>query len=49
MRQFFATDAAAFGAVFTFEAVLFLVAALMAARVIERPAPQISPTFVPGE
>ncbi|PWR04128.1 MFS transporter [Meridianimarinicoccus roseus] len=49
MRRVFVTDATAFGTVFMFEAALFLAAALMAARVIERPAPMIRANLVPGE
>ncbi len=41
-------DAAAFGAVFVFEAVIFLAAAAMAARIIDHGAVQQS-RFVPGE
>ena len=41
-------DAAAYGTVFTFEAALFLFAALMAARVMRAPA-KPDATLVPGE
>ncbi len=41
-------DADAFGAVFVFEAFLFIAAALMAARVMERPAPT-GAALIPGE
>lgn len=45
----FAADGPAFGVVFAFEALLFLAAAMMAARVMEtsRPAPGVS--MIPGE
>lgn len=49
MRRLFASDAAAFGAVFTFEAGLFLASALMAAFVIDRPAARFPEKIVPGE
>ncbi|WP_108838750.1 BCD family MFS transporter [Tateyamaria sp. Alg231-49] len=45
----FAPDGPAFGAVFTFEATLFLAAALMAARVMETPQATMPATLVPGE
>ncbi|WP_422071748.1 BCD family MFS transporter [Tranquillimonas rosea] len=42
-------DATAFGAVFVFEAALFLAAALMAARIMDRTAPPAPTQLVPGE
>lgn len=42
-------DGAAFGAVFTFEAILFVAAALMALRILDRTTAQGSPALVPGE
>lgn len=48
MRNF-AADGPAFGAVFAFEAVLFLAAALMAARVMENKTAPIGAHMVPGE
>jgi BCD family chlorophyll transporter-like MFS transporter len=48
MRTSLKTDAAAFGTVFTFEAVLFVVAALMALKVID-PTRGRSAAMVPGE
>ncbi|WP_298865076.1 BCD family MFS transporter [uncultured Sulfitobacter sp.] len=42
-------DGAAFGAVFTFEAFLFVAAALMALRILDRTTAQGSPALVPGE
>ena len=45
----FASDGPAFGAVFAFEAALFLAAALMAARVMETPQARMPATLVPGE
>ncbi|MEL6641205.1 MAG: BCD family MFS transporter [Pseudomonadota bacterium] len=41
------TDAQAFGAVFLFEATLFIAAAVMAAKIMTRPA--LAATLVPGE
>jgi BCD family chlorophyll transporter-like MFS transporter len=41
------TDAAAFGAVFTFEAAIFIAAAIMAMAIIEKPGH--APVMVPGE
>jgi BCD family chlorophyll transporter-like MFS transporter len=41
------TDVEAFGSVFLFEAALFVAAALMAARVMDRVRPV--PALVPGE
>lgn len=51
LRQVFETDASAFGAVFLFEATLFLVSALLALRVIEarHTYRAADPTLVPGE
>jgi BCD family chlorophyll transporter-like MFS transporter len=49
MRKVWADDALAFGAVFTFEAALFIAAALMAALVIERPIQGQTSQLVPGE
>jgi BCD family chlorophyll transporter-like MFS transporter len=44
------SDASAFGAVFLAEAALFLVAAVMALRIMDRAhAPSPSPSLVPGE
>ncbi|TMM50634.1 BCD family MFS transporter [Sulfitobacter sabulilitoris] len=48
MRVTAAGDATAFGTVFLIEAALFLAAAAMALRVMDRPAPHHS-TLVPGE
>jgi BCD family chlorophyll transporter-like MFS transporter len=48
MRKGATTDASAFGTVFIVEAALFVVAALMAVRVMERRMPQ-QRTLVPGE
>ncbi|MCL4119344.1 UNVERIFIED_CONTAM: hypothetical protein GTU68_030701 [Idotea baltica] len=48
MRQLTHGDSAAFGAVFLFEAVLFVIAALMALRVIEH-SPGRHAAIVPGE
>ena len=45
----FAADGPAFGAVFAFEAALFLAAALMAARIMETPQARMPATMVPGE
>ena len=45
----FAPDGPAFGAVFAFEALLFLAAAMMAARVMETPQAIMPATMVPGE
>jgi len=45
----FAPDGPAFGAVFAFEALLFLAAAVMAARVMETPQAIMPATMVPGE
>jgi BCD family chlorophyll transporter-like MFS transporter len=42
-------DGAAFGAVFTFEAFLFVAAALMALRILDRTTAQATPALVPGE
>ena len=42
-------DGAAFGAVFTFEACLFVAAALMALRILDRTAAPAMPALVPGE
>jgi BCD family chlorophyll transporter-like MFS transporter len=42
-------DGAAFGAVFTFEAFLFVAAALMALRILDRTTAQAIPALVPGE
>jgi MFS transporter, BCD family, chlorophyll transporter len=42
-------DGAAFGAVFTFEAALFVAAALMALRILDRTTARGSPALVPGE
>ncbi len=51
LRQVFDTDASAFGAVFLFEAALFVVSALLALRVIEtrRTYRAADPALVPGE
>ncbi len=49
MRRIVATDATAFGAVFLAEAALFLLAALMARRVIEARRAVPRATIVPGE
>jgi BCD family chlorophyll transporter-like MFS transporter len=49
MRLLWSDDALAFGAVFTFEAALFIAAALMAAFVIERPVRGHASNLVPGE
>ncbi|MEP4199405.1 MAG: BCD family MFS transporter [Aliishimia sp.] len=45
----FALDGPAFGAVFAFEALLFLAAAMMAARVMETTRPTADVSMVPGE
>ncbi|MEO9649739.1 MAG: BCD family MFS transporter [Roseobacter sp.] len=45
----FAPDGLAFGAVFAFEALLFLAAAMMAARVMETTRPSADVSMVPGE
>ncbi|MDA8585522.1 BCD family MFS transporter [Rhodobacteraceae bacterium] len=45
----FAADGPAFGAVFAFEAALFLAAAMMAARVLETPRDVRPAAMVPGE
>ncbi|KIN75496.1 BCD family MFS transporter [Sulfitobacter guttiformis] len=42
-------DGAAFGAVFTFEAFLFVAAAIMALRILDRTTAQGMPALVPGE
>jgi BCD family chlorophyll transporter-like MFS transporter len=42
-------DGAAFGAVFTFEAFLFVAASLMALRILDRTTARGSPALVPGE
>lgn len=42
-------DGAAFGAVFTFEACLFVAAAIMALRILDRTTAPASPALVPGE
>ena len=42
-------DGAAFGAVFTFEAFLFVAAAVMALRILDRTTAPASPALVPGE
>ncbi len=42
-------DGAAFGAVFTFEAALFVAAAVMALRILDRTTARGSPALVPGE
>ena len=42
-------DGAAFGAVFTFEAFLFVAASLMALRILDRTTALAQPTLVPGE
>lgn len=42
-------DGAAFGAVFTFEAFLFVAAALMALRILDRTTARATPALVPGE
>jgi BCD family chlorophyll transporter-like MFS transporter len=42
-------DGAAFGAVFTFEAFLFVAAALMALRILDRTTAPATPALVPGE
>lgn len=42
-------DGAAFGAVFTFEACLFVAAAVMALRILDRTTAPASPALVPGE
>ena len=49
MRRLLDTDAAAFGAVFLAEAALFLVAALMALRVIETARAGRGAAMIPGE
>jgi BCD family chlorophyll transporter-like MFS transporter len=43
------TDANAFGTVFIIEAALFLAAAAMAHRIMDRPAPAPQAHLVPGE
>lgn len=43
------SDGAAFGAVFTFEAILFVAAAIMALRILDRTTAPASPALVPGE
>ena len=48
MRSF-APDGQAFGTVFAFEALLFLAAAMMAARVMETTAAPHNAALVPGE
>jgi BCD family chlorophyll transporter-like MFS transporter len=45
----FAPDGPAFGTVFAFEALLFLAAAMMSARVMETPQAIMPATMVPGE
>ena len=47
LLRLYLPDSQAFGSVFICEAGLFVLAAIMALRVMERPAPY--PTFVPGE
>jgi len=42
-------DGAAFGAVFTFEAILFVAAAMMALRILDHTTAPVSPALVPGE
>ncbi|MDJ0995136.1 MAG: BCD family MFS transporter [Dinoroseobacter sp.] len=51
LRRVFETDASAFGAVFVFEAALFVVSALLALRVVEshRAYRQADTALVPGE
>uniref|UniRef100_UPI00356445AF PucC family protein n=1 Tax=Rhodosalinus sp. TaxID=2047741 RepID=UPI00356445AF len=49
MRKLMASDAAAFGTVFLAEAALFLVAALMALKVIETARAPRTAALMPGE
>ncbi|MGX0877652.1 BCD family chlorophyll transporter-like MFS transporter [Roseovarius sp. MBR-154] len=49
MRRVMVTDAPAFGAVFTFEAALFVLSALLALRVIDHGRDRGAATLVPGE
>ncbi|WP_412506470.1 PucC family protein, partial [Roseovarius sp. SYSU LYC5161] len=49
MRLLLVQDARAFGAVFLFEAALFVLAALMALRVIAHTQGRNAPLAVPGE
>ncbi|MEP3920779.1 BCD family MFS transporter [Ascidiaceihabitans sp.] len=49
LARFVASDAQAYASVFTLEAVLFLAAAVMAARIMARPDDLKNATMVPGE
>ena len=49
MRRVMVADASAFGAVFTFEAALFVLSALLALRVIDHGRDRGAATLVPGE